>query len=214
MKKLSVAFLFLGLLLIFSLFLNLFFWGSTYLIGLLVACGLIISMFFISAKIAKIGVLFAALMLILGFLDHAFSFFYLFLGVGLICSTFFLNASHNQTPNMNEGKYPLQDNNAYSNGEHYQRVVTEDEVETLLSQGWKVVTCLPSGKVVVSNEHYSQPKLTQVSDAWYLVPFFFSILGGIIGYVAIKDRDAKKAKNVLLFGLGMFLFEIFIILIL
>jgi hypothetical protein len=216
MKKLSIAFLFLGLLVILDFFLSVIFWYSmtVRLIGLLVACGLIISIFFISAKIAKVGVLFTAFLLILGYFDHAFSFFYFFLGIGLICSSFFLNTSHNQIPNTNEGKPPLQDNNAYSNGEHYQRVVTEDEVETLLSQGWKVVACLPSGKVVVSNEHYMQTKTTQVSDGWYLVPFFFSILGGIIGYVAVKDRDAKKAQNILLFGLGMFLFEIFIILIL
>lgn len=39
-----------------------------------------------------------------------------------------------------------------SDGEHCQRLVTEQELETLLPQGWHVVTCLPSGKIVVSNE--------------------------------------------------------------
>jgi integrase len=37
-------------------------------------------------------------------------------------------------------------------GEHCQRLVTEQELETLLMQGWHVVFCLPSGKIVVSNE--------------------------------------------------------------
>jgi integrase len=39
-----------------------------------------------------------------------------------------------------------------NDGKHCQRLVTEQELETLLMQGWHVVVCLPSGKVVVSNE--------------------------------------------------------------
>lgn len=39
-----------------------------------------------------------------------------------------------------------------TDGEHCQRVVSEQELETLLAQGWHVVMCLPSGRVVVSNE--------------------------------------------------------------
>jgi integrase len=34
-----------------------------------------------------------------------------------------------------------------------QRLVSEPELETLLTQGWHVVMCLPSGKIVVSNEY-------------------------------------------------------------
>ena len=33
-----------------------------------------------------------------------------------------------------------------------QRLVSEPELESLLVQGWHVVMCLPSGKIVVSNE--------------------------------------------------------------
>ncbi len=38
-------------------------------------------------------------------------------------------------------------------GEHCQRLVTEQDLEVMLAQGWRVVTCLPSGKIVVGNEN-------------------------------------------------------------
>jgi len=40
-----------------------------------------------------------------------------------------------------------------------------------------------------------------VSGAWYLVPLFFGILGGIIAWAVNKDKDAKRARNLLIFGL-------------
>jgi len=39
------------------------------------------------------------------------------------------------------------------------------------------------------------------SFLWYLVPFFFGILGGILGYVAVKDKDENVALGLLLFGI-------------
>ena len=39
------------------------------------------------------------------------------------------------------------------------------------------------------------------SQAWYLVPFFFGILGGIVAYVGVKDDDRDMADNLLLFGI-------------
>ena len=35
---------------------------------------------------------------------------------------------------------------------------------------------------------------------WYFVPFFFGILGGLVGYVATKDDDKDMANGLLLFG--------------
>ena len=40
-----------------------------------------------------------------------------------------------------------------------------------------------------------------VSGAWYLVPLFFGILGGIIAWAVTKDRDPKRARNLLIFGI-------------
>lgn len=40
-----------------------------------------------------------------------------------------------------------------------------------------------------------------VSGAWYLVPLFFGIIGGIIAWAVNKDRDPKRARNLLIFGI-------------
>jgi hypothetical protein len=36
---------------------------------------------------------------------------------------------------------------------------------------------------------------------WYLVPFFFGIIGGIVAYVGTKDDDKGMAESLLLFGI-------------
>lgn len=48
----------------------------------------------------------------------------------------------------------------------------------------------------------------KVSSAWYLVPIFFGIIGGIIAWLIIKDDDQKKAKNCLMIGLFMIVIEV------
>src|SRR5438132_14075837 len=40
-----------------------------------------------------------------------------------------------------------------------------------------------------------------VSGAWYLAPLFFGIIGGIIAWAVNKDKDPKRARNLLIFGL-------------
>lgn len=39
--------------------------------------------------------------------------------------------------------------------------------------------------------------------AWYIVPLLFGIIGGIIGYLVIKDDDKKMATNLLILGIVM-----------
>jgi cytochrome bd-type quinol oxidase subunit 1 len=39
------------------------------------------------------------------------------------------------------------------------------------------------------------------SRAWYLLPIFFSIIGGVIAYFVLRDDDPKKAKNCLWLGI-------------
>lgn len=39
------------------------------------------------------------------------------------------------------------------------------------------------------------------SRAWYLVPIFFGILGGLAMYLVLKDEDRKMAKKGLILGI-------------
>jgi len=41
------------------------------------------------------------------------------------------------------------------------------------------------------------------SKAWYLLPIFLSIIGGVIGYFLVKDRDKKLAERLLIAGVIM-----------
>jgi hypothetical protein len=66
----------------------------------------------------------------------------------------------------------------------------------------------------------SQPKGEQkqsesASAAWYLLPLFFGIIGGVIAWAVNKDRDPKRARNMVIFGaiwtfVGVFLWGLFI----
>jgi RNA polymerase subunit RPABC4/transcription elongation factor Spt4 len=39
------------------------------------------------------------------------------------------------------------------------------------------------------------------SRTWYLVPFLFGFIGGLIAYVGTRDRDKDMATKLFLFGL-------------
>jgi len=55
-----------------------------------------------------------------------------------------------------------------------------------------------------------RPSIEEVSSAWYLVPFFFGIIGGLIAWYVNKDRNPKKARNFLIFGLLWGIIEVVI----
>ena len=40
-----------------------------------------------------------------------------------------------------------------------------------------------------------------VSAAWWLLPIFFSFIGGIIAWACVKDRDPRMARNCLILGI-------------
>ena len=42
-----------------------------------------------------------------------------------------------------------------------------------------------------------------VSAAWWLLPIFFSFIGGIIAWACVKDRDPRMAKNCLILGIAI-----------
>ena len=48
------------------------------------------------------------------------------------------------------------------------------------------------------------------SRAWYLVPIFFGLIGGIIAYFAIRRDDPQKAKKCLWAGIFLTVINIII----
>jgi len=41
------------------------------------------------------------------------------------------------------------------------------------------------------------------SAAWYLLPIFVGVIGGIIGYFAVRHDDPTLAKRLLYVGIGI-----------
>ena len=39
------------------------------------------------------------------------------------------------------------------------------------------------------------------SNAWFLLPIFLGIIGGVIAYFVLRNDDPKKAKNCLYLGI-------------
>ena len=64
--------------------------------------------------------------------------------------------------------------------------------------------CTHCGRLVkeqlrsAANEEKLQRKR---SGLWYLLPIFFSIIGGVIAYFVLKEDDPKLAKNCLILGI-------------
>ena len=52
-----------------------------------------------------------------------------------------------------------------------------------------------------------------VSAAWWLLPIFFSFIGGIIAWVCVKDTDPRMAKNCLILGIAITVVPIAIMLL-
>jgi len=46
------------------------------------------------------------------------------------------------------------------------------------------------------------------SNAWYLLPIFVGMIGGIIGYLIIRKDDPRRAKNCIYIGIVMMLIGI------
>lgn len=65
---------------------------------------------------------------------------------------------------------------------------------------------LPSHYVATSNIPQSNMLEETLTEAptvlWYLVPFFFGLLGGLVGYIGTRDRDEDMAQSLLIFGIA------------
>lgn len=51
-------------------------------------------------------------------------------------------------------------------------------------------------------KRHGNPK-KKPNKAYYLLPIFLGIIGGVIGYFLLKDRDRKFAERLLIIGLVM-----------
>ncbi len=53
------------------------------------------------------------------------------------------------------------------------------------------------------------------SNAWFLLPIFFGVIGGIIAFFIIRNDDQRKANNCLYLGLVLMvigiIFNIFVV---
>ncbi len=63
--------------------------------------------------------------------------------------------------------------------------------------------CLYCGKGIERRVVVIKRNVKKPSTYWYLVPFLFGVLGGIIAYFLVKDDDRNMARNLLLFGICM-----------
>ena len=46
------------------------------------------------------------------------------------------------------------------------------------------------------------------SNAWFLLPIFLGLIGGVIAFFILRNDDPKKAKNCLYLGIVMMLIGI------
>ncbi|QUC65376.1 hypothetical protein NsoK4_03790 [Nitrosopumilus sp. K4] len=47
------------------------------------------------------------------------------------------------------------------------------------------------------------------SNAWFLLPIFLGLIGGVIAYFILRNEDPKKAKNCLYLGIVLAVIGIF-----
>ena len=63
---------------------------------------------------------------------------------------------------------------------------------------------VPAGTTSIQSGDFEKftdtEEIARPTSLWYLVPFFFGIIGGIVGYVGVKDEDRGMADSLLVFG--------------
>ena len=50
----------------------------------------------------------------------------------------------------------------------------------------------------------AKPAAGGVSGAWWLLPIFLTWVGGLIAWALTKDRDRRRARSMLFWGIGLF----------
>lgn len=71
-------------------------------------------------------------------------------------------------------------------------------------QSQDAVTCPHCGKLIKETTSPSETTPTKrPCSVWYLLPIFFSIVGGLIMYFVLKDQNKSMAKKGLVIGITM-----------
>ena len=79
----------------------------------------------------------------------------------------------------------------------------------VIPKGLKKCPYCSSGLTSSSSSSHT-PSYIKPTSLWYLVPILFQLLGGIIGYVAVKNEDKGMAETLLVIGIAMTLFNILV----
>jgi phosphoglycerol transferase MdoB-like AlkP superfamily enzyme len=70
----------------------------------------------------------------------------------------------------------------------------------------------------ITREHYnkritSTTYVSSPSNAWYFLPLLLGFIGGLIGYLSVKDNDQGMANSLLITGIITSILYIFILFI-
>jgi hypothetical protein len=81
-----------------------------------------------------------------------------------------------------------------------------------------IVKRLDEIEKAITREHYNKRKtsttyVSSPSNVWYLVPLFLGFIGGLIGYVSVRDNDQEMANYLLITGIFTTILYIFILFI-
>jgi DNA-directed RNA polymerase subunit RPC12/RpoP len=76
-------------------------------------------------------------------------------------------------------------------------------------------TSLASNPSVYSDFEEREEIVTKQVDGsiaiWYLAPLLLGLIGALIGYIAVKDRDPEMANNILIVGVGITILGIIVL---
>jgi hypothetical protein len=73
--------------------------------------------------------------------------------------------------------------------------------------------CFPYLRSSLISRPVSRSNDEEISQAWWLLPIFFMWIGGIIAWVALRERIENKAKQLLIWGFIFTAFWVFIAII-